>query len=151
MLNRILMVLVMALVVLGCGPSKPDYEPFHDLDLGKSCRVYFILSEGDWGTFEEETKDFVIEDPEAIRRLQADWKFYKTDKRMTCGFGYLVLATVGDSLVREIDINAPCGYAVTTGGWYDFDSDFYESIDVSKVRRLTRQQADSVQSIYFPR
>ena len=140
----------MASIVLSCGSPKQDFEPFHELDLKKSCRVYFILSEGDVGSFEETTSDFVIEDPEEIRRLKADWRFYKTDKRMSCGFGYLVLATVGDSLVREIDINAPCGYATTTGGWYDFGSDYYKSIDVSKIRRLTREQADSVQSSCFP-
>lgn len=140
---------IFALFILaGCQSSQADYRPFDRLNLNEDPAVYFILSEGDWDDFEETNKNFVLTDKLALQKIKDNWGLSRTDKRMSCGFGYLVFITSKGKLLEEISINEPCGYAVTTGGWYDFDGDYYETIDVSKIKPLTDSQADSIQKFF---
>jgi len=132
-------------ILAGCTSRQVDYSPFDKLDLEKKCAVYFIRSEGDIGDFENANQDFVLTDKTALHKLKKHWRLTKTDKRMSCGFGYLVFITQDNTLVEEIKINEPCGYATTTGGWYDFDETYYDFIDISKIKAVTRAELDSVQ------
>jgi len=147
MTTKILQTFMLTLIV-SCQPKKVDYNPFHKLDLNQKCSVYFIRSEGDWGNFEKTNEDFVLTDNAALKKLKDNWWLSLTDKRMACGFGYLVFITQNDKLVEKIQINEPCGYAITTGGWYDFNEGYYDFIEVSKISKLNRPTADSVQNAF---
>jgi hypothetical protein len=131
-------------VLIGCNQKKIEYNPFDKINLSEKSEIYFILTEGDWGTFEKTYKDFVLADKSAIQKLKDNWKLYKTDRLMACGFGYFVSLTQNGKVVEQIHTNAPCGYATTTGGWYDFDKSYYDFIDVTKIQALTRSEADSI-------
>lgn len=141
-----LLSIISLVALISCQPQNVDYRPFDKLDLDEKPAVYFILSEGDWGDFEETNNNFVLTDKVALQKIMDNWRLTKTDNRMSCGFGYLVFITSNNKLIEEIHINEPCGYAVTTGGWYNFDDDYYDFIDLSKIQKLTASQADSIQS-----
>lgn len=144
MITKILKIFIL-LLITSCQRQKVDYNPFEKLDLNQKCAVYFIRSEGDWGDFEKTSEDFALTDKTALKKLKGNWGLSLTDKRMACGFGYIVYITQNDKLVGKIQINEPCGYATTAGGWYDFDKDYYDFIDVSKIAKLDRSTADSIQ------
>ncbi len=144
MITKTLQILLL-IFFISCRPTKIDYNPFDKLDLNQKCSVYFIRSMGDWGDFEKTNEDFVLTDKVALQKLKVNWVLRLTDKRMACGFGYLVYITQNNKLVESIQINEPCGYAITTGGWYDFDENYYNFIDISKVSKLDRPTADSIQ------
>lgn len=137
------------LLACGCEPRQPDHRPFATLDLSKRCSLCFLAREGDQDDFSEANKHFCISDGAQISKLREHWKFFKTDRRMSCGFGYVILGIEDGVLKEEVKVNAPCGYAVTTDGWYDFSSDYYDCIDTSVILRLTKQEEDSVSKVYF--
>ena len=118
--------------------------PFSKLDVQEKCAAYFLLSEGDWGNFEKKNQDFVLTDKIALQKLKDNWVLNKSDERIPCGFGYQLFITQNDKVIEVISINEPCGYAVTTGGWYRFDSEYYGYIDLSKIQKLGKQEADSI-------
>ena len=93
--------------------------------------------------------NFVITDKREIQKLKDTWGFYKTDKRMPCGFGFVVFITQNGELVEEIAINEPCGYAEISEEWYDFDKSFLDNIDIAKIKKLDKQQSDSIQKTFF--
>jgi len=131
--------------LLGCKIKTVDYNPFDKVDLDKECAIYFLLSEGDWGEFEKQNKDFVIKDKHAIKTIKENWNLTKTNKRMSCGYGYLVLITQNGKLIERINLNEPCGYAITTGGWYDFNDSYYDYIDLTRIQNLGQVEAHEVQ------
>ena len=137
--------LTILVFLFSCTGRKVDYRPFDKLDLKENCAVYFIRSEGDQGKFENTNQDFEIRDKKALEKLKANWGLRLTDKRKSCGFGYLVFITQNDSLIEKIEVNEPCGYAITTGGWYEFNKRYYDFIDLSKVEKLERKQAEVIQ------
>lgn len=145
---KILSIFLITLLI-GCKPAKIDYNPFGKLDLNKKCAVYFIRSMGDWGDFEKTNEDFVITDKPALQKLKENWGLRLTDKRMACGFGYLVFITQNNKLIERIQINEPCGYATTTGGWYYFDKNYYNCIDISKIIKFNRPTADSIEHALY--
>ena len=134
---------------MSCKTKPVDCKPFDTLDIKENCIIYFTLSEGDQGDFERINQNFAISDKLEIQKIKQNWGLYKTDKRMPCGYGYVVFITQNDKLVKEIDINEPCGYAIISDEWYDFDNSFFDIIDTSRIERLNMQQADSIQKVFF--
>jgi hypothetical protein len=134
---------------MSCKTKPVDCKPFDKLNIKENCSIYFILFEGDRGDFEKANMNFVITDKREIQKLKDTWGFYKTDDRMPCGFGFVVFIIQNGEFIEEIAINEPCGYAVISEEWYDFDKSFLDNIDITKIEKLNKQQSDSIQKAFF--
>ena len=111
---KTLLYLISLLIIasyVSCKTKPADCKPFDRLNLNENCAIYFILLEGDRGNFEKANMNFIMTGKLEIQKLKKRWGFYRTDKRKSCGYGFVVFITQNGELVEEIAINEPCGYA----------------------------------------
>lgn len=99
--------------------------------------MYGLLTEGGSTSLTEKVGDFVISDTIKLNKIKSDWQIHLTEKRMPCGYSYIMILMKVDSCVYHFDINLDCEYLTCEKGWFEFPTDLmndYEN-DVIKVPR----------------
>ncbi|NLL27527.1 MAG: hypothetical protein GX259_01920 [Bacteroidales bacterium] len=141
MTKQILYILT-TILLIGCGGGKDNRIQLlekYDFNSG-NYKLYGILSEGDPTYFTEKVGDFVISDTITLNKIKKDWCIQFTDKRMSCGYSYLMILMENDSCVYHFGINLYCKYLTCEKGWFKFPENLLNKYENS-VTKIPRQVA----------
>ena len=126
--------------LVGC--SNQTFFEEYDFNSGEY-ELYGIGSEGGRTYFTENVGNFVISDTATLNKIKQDWKIHLTDKRMPCGFSYIMLLMKEDTCVREFRVNLDCEYLICENEWFEFPAKLLNKYENS-VTKISRQEADTV-------
>lgn len=137
-MKRLLLLFLTVILFLSCKEKVQIFEGYN-FNSGEYS-LHGILSEGGPTYFTEEIGDFIITDTVVLNKIQKDWKVSPTNKRMPCGFSYIIVLIKGDSCVKDFEINLDCEYLVCDKGWFDFPAKLLNKYDKSVVK-VPREEA----------
>ena len=130
--------------LIGCS-NQQDIHLFERYDFNSgNYKLYGILSEGGSTSFTDNIGDFVILDTVTLNKIKQDWKIHLTDKRMPCGYSYLMVLMEEDSCVYHFGVNLDCEYLKCEKGWFEFPAKLLNKYEKSVVR-ISRQEANALQ------
>jgi len=141
-MTRKLLFFLTIFLFLSCGKTNDKNIQFfekYDFNSG-NYKLYGLLTEGGVTSFTEKVGDFSIEDTTVLNKIKQDWKIHLTDKRMSCGFSYIMVLMKNDSCVYHFDINLECEYLSCEKGWFEFPADLMTKYENS-LTRVPRQVA----------
>ena len=143
MTRQILYILTIILSI-SCGtPKGKDIRFFEKYDFSsEDYKLYGILTEGGSTSFTEKVGDFVISDTVTLNKIKRDWQIHLTDKRMPCGYSYIMILMKSDSCVYHFDINLDCEYLTCEKGWFEFPEGLLNKYENS-VTKVPRQVASA--------
>ena len=137
-MRKLLLLILTMIFFLSCGNKVQLFEKY-DFNSGEYS-LHGILSEGDPSYFTEEIGDFMITDTIVLNKIKNEWKVPLTDKRMPCGYSYIIVLMKGDSCVDHFGINLECEYLCCDEGWYDFPAKLLHKYD-KLVIMVPREEA----------
>lgn len=131
---------------IGCGtPTGNNIQLLEKYDFNSGdYKLYGLLTEGGSTYFTEKVGDFVISDTVTLNKIKRDWRIHFTDKRMPCGYSYLMVLMKDDSCVYHFDINLDCEYLTCEKGWFEFPEELLNKYEKS-VTKVPRQVASAFQ------
>lgn len=141
--------LFIGLILISCSSQPKDYKPFADYDFNSGdYKLYGFISEGGGGDFFNKHKDFYIDNVDILNEIKSTWTFDSTEKRMACGFEYILCLVKTDSLVIDLSINSECNYMISDT-WYDFNPNLWTIIPDKQIKHLDRETARQIQEQLF--
>lgn len=147
--NRIVSLICLLFVIIGLSCSQnsgKDYKVFEAIDFTSGdFKLYGFVTEGDKTKFENEIGDFCISDILTLQKMKNNWVIHKSDKRMSCGFNYILCLVKQDSLIIDFAINTKCGYLTNKNYWYDFDESLLSDFK-NRMNKLTTDSAKIIQN-----
>jgi hypothetical protein len=143
MTKQILYILTIILLV-SCRTYKGnDIRFFEKYDFNSGdYKLYGLLTEGGRTSFTEKVGDFVISDTVTLNKIKHDWQIHPTDKRMACGYSYIMILMKDDSCVYHFNINLDCEYLTCEKGWFEFPEGMLNKYENS-LTRVPRQVASA--------
>lgn len=152
MKNKHILYLLIIFLFISCKTSKDVNIPFfdkYDFNSG-NYKLYGILSEGNSTSFTEKVGDFVIEDIATLNKIKNDWQIHPTDKRIACGYSYIMVLMKADSCVYHFDINLDCEYLTCEKGWFEFPAKLINKYENSVIK-VQREAASAFQDTLLKR
>lgn len=143
-MRKVLLLILSIIFLISCGKKVQIFKEY-DFNSGEYS-LHGILSEGDPSYFTEEIGDFIITDTVVLNKIKNEWKVSLTDKRMPCGYSYVIVLMKGDSCVNDFGINLECEYLCCDEGWYNFPAKLLNKYDKSVVK-VPREEARKFHNI----
>ncbi|MDL2312679.1 hypothetical protein LJC68_07370 [Bacteroidales bacterium OttesenSCG-928-B11] len=143
-MKKLFKYLFATILFIGCshGETIRFFEEY-DFNSG-NYKLYGILSEGGETCFTENVGDFVVLDTVTLNKIKQDWEIHHTNKRMPCGYSYLMILMEGDSCVYDFGVNLDCKYLTCDKGWFQFSPKLLNKYK-KMVLRISREEAKALQ------
>ena len=139
-MKKVFNYLLVMILFVGCS-NKQNIRFFEGYDFNSgNYKLYGILTEGGPTNFTENVGDFVILDTVTLNKIKQDWEIHLTDKRMPCGYSYIMVLMDKDSCVYHFDVNLDCEYLTCEKGWFEFPAKLLNKYEKSVVK-ISRQEA----------
>jgi hypothetical protein len=151
-MKRQLIFILTTILLFSCGKqNEKGIQVFEGYDFNTGdFKLYGLITEGGSTSFTEKVGDFVVSDTVTLNRIKRDWQIYPTDKRMPCGYSYIIVLMQGDSCVYHFNINMDCEYLTCEKGWYEFPADLMNKYENS-VTKVPRDVANAFHDMLISR
>ncbi len=100
---RTIISLFTVFLFISCSPKEEFFEGY-DFNSGDYV-LYGLISDGDSTPLSNRVGDFIIRDTMVLNKIKHDWRIRLTDKRMSCGYTYIMILMKADSCVCHFAVN----------------------------------------------